>query len=98
MEQIEAAVKKTIGADVVKVETKRRTTWNGEGMDILMDFAVLWTRPSNKDRHAGDDFGAHSGCVHKKNDGKEATNIFWGHYDLTLDEAEQVYKEKRERL
>jgi hypothetical protein len=88
------AVSRSIGAKVVRVELKDRTTWDGEGMDIQTDFAVLWTRPSTDE----DAFGAHSGCIHKKNDGTEATNIFWGHYGLTLEEAEKTYKEKRERL
>ena len=100
-------VKRAIGATVLKVDSKYRTTFDGGGCDISYDFVVLWERephpadyawdPDRRDRR----FGTHTGCVHHQTGKEPEASVFWGSYDMVLDGeegAEVKYAEKVRRM
>ena len=92
MIEVMAAVEKRLGAVLQMVKGVRRGTYDGEGHDILVDFAVLWMREKDAT------WGTHAGTIRKQVGEDPSVSLFWGHYDMTQEDATEDFVAREEKL
>tara|TARA_Y100000310_G_C20644764_1_gene795947 strand:- start:288 stop:590 length:303 start_codon:yes stop_codon:yes gene_type:complete len=92
---IAAAVREKLSACMADFAVLLRDTYDGAGMDVMADFTVSWRRQAAKGPQMC--WGTHRGCIRGTHDNLKAS-LFWGHYDLTEDEAKDDFRARTSRL
>ena len=72
-----------INAKMMEYRHKERRTYDGHGYDITTDFVVSWWRPIT----GGTEYGSHAGVIRHPAGKEPRADIFWGHYDVPIEEA-----------
>lgn len=93
---IEECLRRNIRAEPVALKGQLRDGWDGYTRDVYLDFVCLWRRLEEEDESLA--YGTHTGTIRiVKDPGKadrESADIFWGHYDLSLESARASFDKK----